>query len=304
LVAEGQVDWRPLWEKTDDEGEVVDRYTVSSQPATTDEGYRLVWYHSQRKAEQDAVARAARIERALQELNQLRERLGSPRTRFREEGKVAEAVAEILRSCGAEAWINVKIEPKVIETFRQAHRGRPTKQTRYIKKVTTRFDLTYRIDDFQVAEDAKTDGIFPLVTNVIDLPELDLLKTYKRQPTIEKRFSQLKTDFAVAPVYLKAVHRIQALLCLYFFALLIEALLERELRVAMQRKGVESLPLYPEGRACRWPTTRRLIDLFEPVQRHMLRHGKHPSQVLVTELTRTQRRLLTLLHLRPKDYGH
>ena len=74
-----------------------------------------------------------------------------------------------------------------------------------------------------MAEDAKSDGIFPLITNVPDLSELELLKTYKRQPTIEKRFSQLKTDFEVAPVYLKAVHRIPALLSVYFFALLIEA---------------------------------------------------------------------------------
>ena len=93
---------------------------------------------------------------------------------------------------------------------------------------------------------------------MIDLSELELLKTYKRQPTIEKRFSQLKTDFEVAPVYLKSVHRIQALLAVYFFALLVEALMERELREAMSRKGIESLPLYPEGRACRRPTTRRV----------------------------------------------
>ena len=79
---------------------------------------------------------------------------------------------------------------------------------------------------------------------------------YKRQPTIEKRFSQLKTDFEVAPVYSKAVHRIQAMLCMYFFALLVEALLERQLRQAMQTEEIDALPIYPEGRACRWPTAR------------------------------------------------
>lgn len=113
----------------------------------------------------------------------------------------------------------------------------------------------------------------------------------------------MKTDFEVAPVYLKAVHRIQALLCLYFFALLAEALLERQLRQAMQRDQIEALPLYPEGRACRWPTARRLIDLFETVQRHTLVHRKHPAKVLVTDLTRLQRKLLKLLGLSPKHYG-
>ena len=80
LVTQGQVTWRPLWEKTDEEGEVIDRYSTSEQPASSVEGYRLVWYQSQRKAEQDAVARAGRIQRALKELAALRENLHSPRT--------------------------------------------------------------------------------------------------------------------------------------------------------------------------------------------------------------------------------
>ena len=41
-----------------------------------------------------------------------------------------------------------------------------------------------KIDHARVAQDAQSDGIFPLITNVADLSELELLKTYKRQPTI------------------------------------------------------------------------------------------------------------------------
>ncbi len=303
LVCREQVTWRLLWEKTDEDGELLDRYSVSEQPATSTEGYRLVWYHSQRKAEQDALARNGRLQRAMKELADLRHKLQSPRTRYRQESKVAEAVAEILASCGAETWLVTEIQRKEEETFQQAHRGRPTKETQYTRKVTTRFDVTWQIDYLRMAEEARSDGVFPLITNVTDLSELELLKTYKRQPTIEKRFSQLKTDFEVAPVYLKAVHRIQALLSMYFFVLLIEALLERELRGAMERNGIESLPLYPEGRPCCWPTARRLLDLFEPVQRHTLTYGKRPAEVLVTDLNRVQRRLLNLLGLTPNHYG-
>ncbi len=171
------------------------------------------------------------------------------------------------------------------------------------ENMATRFGLSYRIDDARVALDARSDGIFPLVTNVVDFSELELLHAYKRQPAIEKRFSQLKTDFEVAPVYLKAVHRIQALLCMYFFALLAEALLERQLRQAMQHQEIETLPMYPEGGACHWPTARRVIDLFESVQRHTLEHRQHPTEVMVTELTRLQRKLLKLIGLSAKDYG-
>lgn len=302
-VAAGKVAWRPLWEKTDDEGKVIDSYSASDEPAATVEGYPLFWYHSQRKAELDALARSGRIERALKQLAALKDKLRSPRTRYRQEPKVAAAVAEILQDCGATEWIVAEVVPQPQETFHQDRRGRPGKDTRYLKRVALRFDLRCRIDEARVAEDARTDGIFPLVTNVTSFTPLQLLHAYKRQPAIEKRFSQLKTDFEVAPVYLKSVHRIQALLCLYFFALLLEALLERELRRAMRQEKIDALPMYPEGRPCRWPTTRRVIDLFETVQRHTLEHRGRPIEILLTELTRLQRRLLRLLGLSAKDYG-
>ena len=72
-------------------------------------------------------------------------------------------------------------------------------------------------------------------------------------------------------------------------------MLERELRRAMARAGVESLPLYPEGRPCRCPTSRRVIDLFEDVQRHTLLDGEGPPVVFTTELTRLQHTILRLL---------
>ena len=111
----------------------------------------------------------------------------------------------------------------------------------------------------------------------------------------------MKTDFEVAPVYLKEVSRIAALLCVYFFVLLVEALLERELRRAMARSELESLPLYPEGRACRRPTARRVIDLFEEVQRHELSAADQPPVSFTTDLTPLQRKVLRLLGM-PKAY--
>jgi transposase len=122
-----------------------------------------------------------------------------------------------------------------------------------------------------------------------------LLLAYEQQPLIETRFAQLKTDFVVAPVFLKEASRVQALLGVYFFALLVESLLERELRRGMRRAGVEGLSLYPEGRVCRRPTARRVIDLFEDLQRHELTEGGRPMMVFTTELTRLQRQLLRLL---------
>jgi hypothetical protein len=164
-----------------------------------------------------------------------------------------------------------------------------------VKETSTRFELAYHIDTAQLAAETLGDGVFPLITNDDSLSELEILLAYKSQPALEKRFSHLKTDFEVAPVYLKEVSRIQALLCVYFLALLTESLLERELRRAMDRGAIEILPLYPEGRQCRLPTARRVIDLFEDVQHHSLRVVRRPPVVFTTQLSRLQRRLLRLL---------
>jgi len=39
----------------------------------------LVWYHSTRKAQIDAAARLRQVERALEDLAELEQKLGSPR---------------------------------------------------------------------------------------------------------------------------------------------------------------------------------------------------------------------------------
>jgi len=301
-LSRGQVRWRPIYDKRDEDGEILDQFSVSEEPALSAEGYRLVWYHSTRKAENDAAVRARQVDRALRELAELQQKLGSPRSRYQDRAKVAAAVEVILESRGACGWITTTIEERAEEKYHQEGRGRPSEKTRYIKEVITRFDLKCEIDHAALAAEHLGDGVFPLITNDRTLSEPELLLAYKGQPVIEKRFAQLKTDFAVAPVYLKEVSRIQALLCLYFFVLLVESLLERELRQAMVRTKVESLRLYPEGRACRYPTVRRLIEVFEDVQRHRLRVGAEPAVMFTTKLSPLQRTVLRLLDIPQSVY--
>ena len=297
-VLAGRVHWRRIHDKYDDEGGLVDRFSIHEPEGTSAEGYRLVWYHGAREAELDAAARLQKIERAVGRLAELREKLAAPRTRHRDRAEVAEAVEAILEETGTAAWITVTIEERTEEMYRQQRRGRPGADTLYVKRERKRFDLTHRVELERLDEEARCDGTFPLISNEPGMSAKDLLLAYKEQPMIEKRFGQLKTDFVVAPVSLKEVSRVQALLCVYFLALLVESLLERELRRAMGREGIESLPLYPEGRACRRPTARKVIDLFEGVQRHELSAGRRPAVVFTTKLSRLQRRILRLLKMR------
>jgi transposase len=297
----GEVTKRPIYDKTDEGGEILDHYSLCEPAALSAEGYRLIWWHSTRKAELDADARQKQVARTTVRLSELRLKLRSPRTRYRQRAKVEEAVAEILQEFGTARWFTITIEEQVIESYRQEGRGRPTERTRYVREAKTRFEVNYRVEYERLAAEVECDGFFPLITNELSVSERELLLAYKGQPALERRFAQLKTDFEVAPVYLKEVSRIAALLCVYFFVLLVEALLERELRRAMAHSGLESLPLYPEGRACRRPTARRVIDLFEEVQRHELIATGQPPVSFTTDLTQLQRKVLRLLGM-PKAY--
>ena len=295
--------WTLLYALTDEHGHVVDELFACDDDHVHSEGYRLLWYRSTRKAEQDKSRRARTIQKATEALSDLRERLQGPRTRFRARAKVDEAVAEILTEAEVSSWLTVEIEEHEEETFRQATRGRPSEQTKYLRETRARFTLTWLLNVEALAEAEREDGVFPLLTNDRKLSATEVLQAYKRQPLLEKRFSQFKTDFAVAPVFLKNVSRIQGLLAAYFFALLVQTLLERELRQAMARTGEATLPLYPEARPCARPTTHRLIEVFSPIQRHEVRVGDGEPQVMVTKLTKTQRSIIRLLGLDPRTYG-
>jgi transposase len=302
-LAGDEVTWRHLWDKTDEDGKVFDRFSVCDVSSTSSEGYRLIWYHSSLKAELDAMVRGAQLERACQELAALGQKLRSPRTRYRTEGRVWQAVEQILTERDVNRLVQVQVESRENEKYRQASRGRPNSRTRYVRKVTTRFELSYVVDQKALELERHGDGAFPLITNVFDASEQDLLWAYKKQPAIEKRFSQMKTDFSVAPMHLQSASRIEAFLCVYFFALLVEALLERELRQAMKVSEVNSLPLYPEGRPCQYPTAPRVFDAFDNVQRHDLATDGTQRAVLITELSPLQRKILKLLGHSPEQYG-
>ena len=122
-----------------------------------------------------------------------------------------------------------------------------------------------------------------------------ILAADESHPTIEKRFEQTKTVHEIAPVLLKNEGRIEALFTLYFLGLLIQALIERELRLGMKRERIEELPLYPEERQCKRPTTLQVFRLFSLMDRHLLYRRGKLLQIFHPEMNDLQRQILTLL---------
>jgi len=201
---------------------------------------------------------------------------------------------------GVDPQLRVPVEEAV---FSQEKRGRPGKHTRWRRRLKPRVRLTWERREPEIASDARCDGLFPLLTNDPALTAAQVLDAYKtKQPLVEQRHDLLKNVEAATPMYLKSISRIEALLALHFVALLVHALLERELRRAMASRGITELPLYPEDRDCRAPSADRILEIFAPLQRHLLCQDDRIVQRFDPELTPLQRKLLALLEISPRVF--
>lgn len=297
-------DWELVWERPNARHAdgPQDCWWVYRPPLSSMEGWPITWVWSTLLTLHQRAARDRRIAAATEQLDQLHRRLAGARARLRGAAEIDRRVAEILEQYRVTRYLKVQRVVRDEHSFKQVRRGRPGPDTAYRRITRRRFDIEYRVDEDAVAYDRRSDGMYPLLSNDRHLTAAQVLEAHKGQPTIEKRFEQVKTVHEIAPVFLKNEGRIEALFTLYFFALLAQALIERELRGAMQREGIAELPLYPEQRACRRPTTEQVLRLFSLAQRHRLTQDGEPVQVFDTELTELQRQILALLRIPETAY--
>jgi transposase len=259
------------------------------------EVWAVVWVWSTLLTLHQRSRRQRHLAAAIEALTELRRRLASAKARLRGAAQIDLRVAMILEQYHVGRYLKVKRTVREEHRFKQARRGRPGPDTAYRRITRRRYDIEWSIDQAAVTYDQKSDGMYPLLTNDRSLSPTQILEAHKGQPTIEKRFEQVKTVHEIAPIFLKNEGRIEALFTLYFLALLVQALIERELRQAMHSQGIEELPIYPEQRQCRRPTTEQILRLFSLAERHTLLSDGLTVQVFNTDLTELQRQVLTLL---------
>jgi len=272
-----------------------DRWWVYRDPLGSREGWPLVWVWSTLLTLHQRERRHRHLAAATEALTALRSRLLSARTRRRGAARIDSAVEGILERYRVRRYLKVSRTVRAEHSFKQERRGRPGPNTAYRRITRRRYDLEWTLDQEAVAYDEKSDGMYPLLSNDRHLTAAQVLEAHKGQPTIEKRFEQLKTVHEIAPVFLKNPLRIEAFFTLYFLALLVQALIERELRLSMKRGRIRELPIYPEQRLCKRPTTEQVLRLFSFAERHTLLHGRRAVQIFPVELTELQAQVLELL---------
>ncbi len=100
--------------------------------------------------------------------------------------------------------------------------------------------MQWQVDPKALEEWKQLEGVFVLKTNlrkkVCTLRRV--LKKYKEQSQVERRIHHLKGPLAVAPMFLEKPERIAGLLCILVWALMVLALMEREVRRNLKGKAL------------------------------------------------------------------
>jgi len=301
------VDHEPTWtealRRTRRLDEPDDVYETTEAPWPSAEGYRVVWVKSSAKCDRDAESRQNRIAAGIFAIDLLNQKLASPKTRMKTVVAIETEARRLLDQAGAARWVGFTIAETTDVRHRQETRGRPGANTRYRKIETIRHTITFRVHEDVVANDACSDGCWPLITNDRDLTGSQVLEAYKHQPSLEHRHAQLKGDQLVAPMFLHDPARIEGLMTCHFVALMVQALVERDIRRAMAEANLAELPLYPEGRGCSAPSAPRIFQIFAGLARqHLIGADGSVIQTFSPELTELQRIVLELLAIPASSY--
>jgi transposase len=292
-----QPDWEPVWDRPNPRRKYGRRdcWFVCTYHLPSREGWPVIWVYSTLLEIHQKQRRLERLAQAIEELDQLDRRLCGPRPRLRSVSQITKHYEAVLGRYKVGRYLRVKLWQENLERFRQEHRGRAGPATRYRRELRRRHRLRWTLNKEQVVYDEKSDGMYPLLSNDQTLTPRQILEAHKRQPTVEKRFEQTKNVNEIAPVLLKNEGRIEALFLLLFFALLVQYLIEREVRQAMKREDIEELPIYPEERLCHRPTAQQILKLFALAERHQLRKDGQLLQTFEPELTDLQKQVLSLM---------
>jgi transposase len=296
--------WELIWDRPNARAHdgPRDRWYLYKAPLPSAEVWTVVWVWSTLLTLHQESRRRRNIVAATEALSALRQRLASPKTRRRSAAEIDLRVTQILEHYHVGRYLKVQRRVREQHRYKQNKRGRPGPNTVYRKITRRRYDIEWTLDEAAIAFDQKSDGMYPLISNDRSLSPAQVLEAHKGQPAIEKRFEQIKTVHEIAPVFLKNEGRIEALFTLYFLALLVQALIERELRLAMKRERIAQLPIYPEQRPCRRPITEQILRLFSLAERHTLVSNDRAVQVFNPVLTELQRQVLTLLGVPHQAY--
>ena len=253
-------------------------------------GYRIIWVHSSAKEQQDKRRREKKIAKVESQLTELSPRLNQYQLKTKEQ--IEKVIKKATRGASGLFEIQLIEDKKIVR--RQVGPGKPGPKTRYKEEGNTFYRLKWELNRKAIDGMATRDGIFPLNTNS-DLEGSKVLRTYKNQPYLEKRMYTTKSILKVAPVFIKKINRIEAITFLYFIALMIVSLMERNIRKNMAEENIEKLPILPNGMKTKHPTWNNINYFFRNVHLGLVQKQGQIIHTTLKGITQTHELVLQLL---------
>lgn len=257
-------------------------------------GYRVIWVHSSLKADEDREKRLKKIDRAQKALEQIAPKLNA--YHLKTEKQIKAAVENICKEVNG--YLDVKItkgRKRIDKRIPSTKRGPGDPIYEY--EWTFTYGLEWEINKRAVKDTSKTDGLFPLITNHHEMDAAEVLRMYNRQSYLEKRMYTKKSILNVAPVFLKDKKRIEAVMFLYFVALMIVSLIERTIRMNMKIKKVKKLPILPQGMNSEKPTWNNIRYFFRNIHLAVVLKDKIPIQANVQGLSDLHKKVCDLIEV-------
>ena len=260
-------------------------------------GYRIIWVHSSAKEVQDKKRRDHKIAKIEAELTELSSKLNQ--YQLKTEELIKKAIKKSIK--GASDLFQIQLIEDKKTTQRQIGPGKPGPNTKYKKVETISYKLEWVLDHEAINNKTVRDGVFPLITNA-DIEASKVLKSYKNQPSLEKRMYTTKSILNIAPVFLKKPRRIEAMTFLYFIALMIVSLMERNIRKNMAQEKIEKLPILPNGMNTKKPTWNNINYLYKSVYLSLIEKQGKIIQTTLKGITSVHEFVLKLLGIPPSVY--
>jgi len=262
-------------------------------------GYRIIWVHSSSKGQEDKNRRLKKIAKAQKGLQELIPKLNA--YHLKTQGEITKAVNKICKQ------VQGLIDVKITKGRKQINKRIPSTRRRagepiYENKWSFNYGLEWKINEQAMMGESKTDGLFPLITNNYLLEAGEVLRMYKRQSYLEKRMYTKKSILDVAPVFLKKERRIEAVLLLYFFALMIVSLIERNIRLNMTKQKIEKLPILPQKMNTKKPTWNNIRYFCRDIHLSVIIKNKIPIQEDVQGFSDLHKKVCELVEVPSSAY--
>ena len=269
------------------------------QYTTLKNGYSIYWYCSSEKKRLDQARRQKRMQKADSQLAFISSKLN--RAKLKTKKQIRKRIGSTLKK-GIAQFFSITIYERHSSIKKQIGRGRPGAGTKYRIHTSTFYSLLWEPDKKRLRQEENVDGIFPLLTTDKSFGPKEVLSSYKYQPRLEKRFNQFKSVHEAAPLLFKKINRVEAIMFLFFMALIVQGIIERKVRLAMKEKNIKSLPIYPEYRKSFYPTTSKILYNFDGIFSYKILKDDKVVKEFKDKLSSAQKTILDLLDMDENDY--